>query len=141
MQTFLIPGSSLAVAGVLSDFGALSLEEAGLQIRGCIDAIDDLDKHETLLEHAIGLAGLRFNDEQAESMFGRKISVLEKYSVTLQGVIRRAEARLLLEFAKQIFGTPTPQIIEKVDEATSETLLTWSMRLRMAQSWSELITD
>ena len=28
LQTFLIPGSSLAVAGVLSDFGPLSLEEA-----------------------------------------------------------------------------------------------------------------
>ena len=74
-------------------------------------------------------------------MFGRKISVLEKYSVTLQGVIRRAEARLLLESAKQIFGTPTPQIIEKVDDATSEKLLAWTIRLRTAQSWSELITD
>ncbi len=67
--------------------------------------------------------------------------MLEKYSVTLQGVIRRAEARLLLESAKQIFGTPTPQIIEKVDEATSEKLLTWNMRLRTAQSWTELIAD
>ena len=74
-------------------------------------------------------------------MFGRKISVLEKYSVTLQGVIRRAEARLLLESAKQIFGMPPPQIIEKVDEATSEKLLAWNMRLRTAQSWTELIAD
>ena len=141
LDRFLIPGSSLAVAGVLSDFGALSLEEAGVEIRTCIDALSDLDERERLLEHAISLAGLRFNDEQAESMFGRKISVLEKYSVTLQGVIRRAEARLLLASAGQIFGTPPPQIIEKVDEATSEKLLAWTIRLRTAQSWSDLITD
>jgi predicted transposase YdaD len=141
LQTFLIPGSSLAVAGVLADFGSLSLEDAGVEIRRCIDALSDLRERDKLLEHAISLAGLRFNDEQAESMFGRKISVLEKYSVTLQGVIRRAEARLLLASAGQIFGTPPPQIIEKVDEATSEKLLAWTIRLRTAQSWSELITD
>jgi hypothetical protein len=84
---------------------------------------------------------MRFNRSQAESIFGRNVSVLEKYSVTLQYFIRRAEARLLLESAKQIFGTPTPQIIEKVDEATSEKLLAWTIRLRTAQSWNELITD
>ena len=84
---------------------------------------------------------MRFNNEQAESIFGRNVSVLEKYSVTLQYFIRRAEARLLLESAKQIFGTPTPQIIEKVDEATSDMLLAWTIRLRTAQSWAELVTD
>ena len=141
LQTFLIPGSSLAVAGVLSDFGALSLEEAGLQIRGCIDAVSDFDEREELLEHAISLAGLRFNDEQAESMFGRKISVLEKYSVTLQGVIRRAEARLLLSSAGQIFGVPPQQVVDKVNGATSEMLLQWNTKLRTAQSWTELIAD
>jgi predicted transposase YdaD len=141
LDRFLIPGSSFAVAGVLSDFGALSLEEAGVEIRTCIDALSDLDERERLLEHAISLAGLRFNDEQAESMFGRKISVLEKYSVTLQGVIRRAEARLLLSSAGQIFGTPPQQVVDKVNEATSEMLLHWNTRLRTAQSWNELITD
>jgi hypothetical protein len=141
LQTFLIPGSSLAVAGVLADFGALSLEEAGVEIRSCIDAVSDLDERERLLEHAISLAGLRFNDEQAESIFGRKLSVLEKYSVTLQGVIRRAEARLLLSSAGQIFGTPPQQVVDKVNEATSDMLLNWTTRLRTAQSWSELITD
>jgi hypothetical protein len=138
---FLIPGSSLAVAGVLADFGALSLEEAGVEIRSCIDAVSDLDERERLLEHAISLAGLRFNDEQAESMFGRKISVLEKYSVTLQGVIRRAEARLLLATAEPVFGDPPQHILEKVNEANSEKLLDWSRRLRTAQSWTELIAD
>ena len=141
LQTFLIPGSSLAVAGVLSDFGALSLEEAGGEIRRCIDSVSDFDEREKLLEHAISLAGLRFNDEQAESMFGRKISVLEKYSVTLQGVIRRAEARLLLSSAGQIFGAPPQQVVDKVNEATSEMLLNWTTRLRTAQSWTELIAD
>ena len=141
LQTFLIPGSSLAVAGVLSDFGDLSLEEAGLQIRRCIDGISDLEERERLLEHAIGLAGLRFNDDQAESIFGRNVSVLEKYSVTLQGVIRRAEARLLLSSAGQIFGAPPQQVIDKVNEATSERLLHWNTKLRTAQSWTELIAD
>jgi hypothetical protein len=84
---------------------------------------------------------MRFNRSQAELIFGGNVSMLEKYSVTLQYFIRRAEARLLVESGKQIFGAPTPQIIEKVDEATSEKLLAWTIRLRTAQSWSELITD
>jgi hypothetical protein len=67
--------------------------------------------------------------------------VLEKYSVTLQGVIRRAEARLLLSSAGQIFGVPPQDVIDKVNAATSEKLLIWSTRLRAAQSWSELIAD
>jgi hypothetical protein len=90
-------------------------------------------------------SGLRFNDDQAESIFGRNVSVLEKYSVTLQYFIREGEERgqrnLLLASARQLFGTPTQQIIEKVNEATSEKLLTWTVRLRTAQSWNELITD
>jgi hypothetical protein len=117
------------------------LKDAGVEIRRCIDALSDHSERDKLLEHAISLAGLRFNDEQAESMFGRKISVLEKYSVTLQGVIRRAEARLLLASAGQIFGTPSQQVVDKVNEATSEKLLHWNTRLRTARSWSELITD
>ena len=71
--------------------------------------------------------------------------MLEKYSVTMQYFIREGEARgqrnLLLASARQVFGTPTPQIIEKVDEATSEKLLAWTIRLRTAQSWTELIAD
>ena len=112
-----------------------------MEIRRCIDAVSDFDEREKLLEHAISLAGLRFNDEQAESMFGRKISVLEKYSVTLQGVIRRAEARLLLSSAGQIFGVPPQQVVDKVNGATSEMLLQWNTKLRTAQSWTELIAD
>ena len=84
---------------------------------------------------------MRFNDGKAESIFGRNVSVLEKYSVTLQGVIRRAEARLLLATAEPVFGNPPQHILEKVNEANSEKLLDWSRRLRTAQSWSELITD
>jgi len=141
LERFLIPGSSLAVAGVLADFGKRSLEEAGTEIRRCIGEVSDPDQREDLLYHFVVLAGMRFNRSQAESIFGGNVSMLEKYSVTLQYFIRRAEARLLLESAKQIFGTPTPQIIQKVDEATSEKLLAWNTRLRTAQSWSELITD
>ena len=141
LERFLIPGSSLAVAGVLADFGERTLEEAGAEILRCIDLESRSEDRENLLNHAIALAGMRFNPIQAETLFGRKLTVLEKYSTTVQYFIRRGEARLLLESAKQIFGTPAPQIIEKVDEATSEKLLAWTIRLRTAQSWSELITD
>jgi predicted transposase YdaD len=142
---FLIPGSSLAVAGVLADFGERTLEEAGAEIRRCIDEVSDPDGREDMLYHLVVLAGMRFNRNQAESIFGRNVSVLEKYSVTLQYFIREGEERgqrnLLLASARQLFGTPTQQIIEKVNEATSEKLLTWTVRLRTAQSWNELITD
>jgi hypothetical protein len=141
LERFLIPGSSLAVAGVLADFGERSLEEAGAEILRCIDLESRSEDCENLLNHAVALAGMRFNRSQAETLFGRKLTVLEKYSTTVQYFIRRGEARLLLESAKQIFGTPTPQIIEKLDGATSEKLLAWNKRLRTAQSWSELITD
>jgi hypothetical protein len=141
LERFLIPGSSLAVAGVLADFGERSLEDAGAEILRCIDLESRSEDRENLINHAVALAGMRFNRSQAETLFGRKLTVLEKYSTTVQYFIRRGEARLLLESAKQIFGTPEPQIIEKVDEATSEKLLAWNKRLRTAQSWSELITD
>ena len=84
---------------------------------------------------------MRFNRSQAETIIGRNVPVLEKYSVTLQGVIRRAEARLLLESAKQIFGMPPQQTVDKVNGATSEMLLHWNTKLRTAQSWTELIAD
>ena len=145
LQTFLIPGSSLAVAGVLADFDALSLEEAGLQIRRCIDAHTDLEIKERLLYHLVVLAGMRFNESQAETIIGRKVSMLEKYSVTLQYFIRTGEERgqrnLLLASAGQIFGAPPQQVVDKVNEATSEMLLHWNTKLRTAQSWTELIAD
>jgi len=141
LNKFLIPGSSLAVAGVLADFGERTLEEAGAEIRRCIDEVSDPEGREDMLYHLVVLAGIRFNRSQAESMFGRKISVLEKYSVTLQGVIRRAEARFLLATAGPVFGDPPQHILDNVNEANSEKLLDWSRRLRTAQSWNELITD
>jgi len=145
LQTFLIPGSSLCVAGVLSDFGALNLEEAGLEIRRCIDAISDLEERERMIFHLSVLAGMRFNESQAEILIGRKVTMLEKYSVTLQYFIRTGEERgqrnLLLASAGQIFGTPPQQVVDKINEATSERLLHWTTRLRTAQSWNELIAD
>ena len=86
-------------------------------------------------------SAMRFNRSQAESIFGRNVSVLEKYSVTLQYFIRRAEARLLLATAESVFGDPPQHILEKVNEANSEKLLDWSRRLRTAQSWTDLIAD
>jgi hypothetical protein len=141
LERFLIPSSSLAVAGVLADFGELSLEEAGAEIRRCIDEVSDHGRREDMRYHLVVLAGMRFNRTQAESIFGRDVSVLEKYSVTLQYFIRRAEARLLLATAEPVFGDPPQHILEKVNEANSEKLLDWSRRLRTAQSWTELIAD
>ena len=71
--------------------------------------------------------------------------MLEKYSVTMQYFIREGEARgqrnLLLASAGNIFGTPPQQVVDKINEATSEMLLNWTTRLRTAQSWTELIAD
>jgi predicted transposase YdaD len=145
LDRFLIPGSSLAVAGVLADFGERTLEEAGAEIRRCIDEVSDPGRREDMLYHLVVLAGMRFNRSQAESIFGRNVSVLEKYSVTLQYFIREGEERgqrnLLLASVGPVFGAPPQDVIDKVNAATSEKLLIWSTRLRTAQSWSELITD
>jgi predicted transposase YdaD len=145
LDRFLIPGSSLAVAGVLADFGERTLEEAGAEIRMCIDEVSDPERREDMLYHLVVLAGMRFNRSQAESIFGRDVSVLEKYSVTLQYFIREGEERgqrnLLLASVGPVFGAPPQDVIDKVNAATSEKLLVWSTRLRTAQSWTELIAD
>jgi hypothetical protein len=90
---------------------------------------------------AYNLAGLRFNDSQADIMFGREISVLEKYSSTVQATLRRGEARLLLTSAEQIFGAPSQEILDKVRNAKSKKLVEWNLRIGKAQSWTELVTD
>jgi hypothetical protein len=90
---------------------------------------------------AYNLAGLRFNDTQADIMFGKEISVLEKYSSTVQATLRRGEARLLLTSAEQIFGAPSQEILDKVRKAKSKKLVEWNVRIRTAQSWAELVTD
>jgi hypothetical protein len=74
-------------------------------------------------------------------MFGREISVLEKYSSTVQATLRRGEARLLLTSAEQIFGAPSQEILDKVRNAKSKKLVEWTVRIRTAQSWAELVTD
>jgi hypothetical protein len=84
---------------------------------------------------------MRFNRSQAETIIGRDVSVLEKYSSTVQYFIRCGEIRMFLASAGQFFGTPPQQVVDKVNEATSEMLLNWATRLRTAQSWTELIAD
>ena len=74
-------------------------------------------------------------------MFGREISVLEKYSSTVQATLRRGEARLLLTSAEQIFGAPSQEILDKVRNAKSKKLVEWNLRIGKAQSWAELVTD
>jgi hypothetical protein len=141
VKTLLLPGSSVAVAGVLSDYGTLTADEIALRIATCINVISDIDTRAMLFTIAYNLAGLRFNDSQADIMFGREISVLEKYSSTVQATLRRGEARLLLTSAEQIFGAPSQEILDKVRNAKSKKLVEWTVRIRTAQSWAELVTD
>jgi hypothetical protein len=141
VNTLLLPGSSVAVAGVLSDYGTLTADEIALRIATCINVISDIDTRAMLFTIAYNLAGLRFNDSQADIMFGREISVLEKYSSTVQATLRRGEARLLLTSAEQIFGAPSQEILDKVRNAKSKKLVEWNLRIGKAQSWTELVTD
>ena len=141
VSTFLVSGSSVAVAAGLADHGTLSLESVASEITACINAISDIEMRAMLFTIAYNLAGLRFNDSQADIMFGREISVLEKYSTTVQATLRRGEVRLLLTSAEQIFGAPSQEIVDKIKQAKSKKLVEWAIRLRTAQSWSELITD
>ena len=74
-------------------------------------------------------------------MFGRNLSMLEKYSSTIKATLRRGEARLLLTSAEQIFGAPPQDVVDKVKQAKSKKLVEWNLRIRTAQSWTELVTD
>ena len=140
LETFLISGSSLAAAGVLSDFGNLTAKEVGTLVTACIDSIQDADTRHLVLTIAYNLAGLRFNDGKADIMFGRNLEMLERSSV-IQAAIRRGEARLLLETAGELFGAPSQDVVDKVKQAKSKKLVEWAVRLRTAQSWAELVTD
>jgi hypothetical protein len=141
ISTLLQPGSSLAVAGVLADYESFTAEEVGLRVAACIDSISDIDTRTVLYMNAYNLAGLRFNDGKADIMFGRNISMLEKYSSTIKATLRRGEARLLLTSAEQIFGAPSQEILDKVRSAKSKKLVEWNVRIRTAQSWTDLIAD
>ena len=66
--------------------------------------------------------------------------MLERSSV-IQAAIRRGEARLLLTSAEQIFGAPSQEILDKVRSAKSKKLVEWAVRMRTAQSWTELVSD
>lgn len=140
LETFLIQGSSLAAAGVLSDFGGLTAREVGTRITSCIESIPDIDQRHLVLAIAYNLAGLRFNDGKADIMFERNLEMLERSS-TIQAAMRRGQASLLLSSAEQIFGTPPQEVLDKVRNAKSKKLVEWAVRMRTAQSWSELITE
>ena len=140
LETFLIPGSSLAAAGVLSDFGNLPAKDVGTLVTACIESIQDADTRHLVLTIAYNLAGLRFNDGKADIMFERNLEVLERSS-TIQAAIRRGEARLLLTSAEQVFGAPSQDILDKVRNAKSKKLVEWNLRIGKVQSWAELVTD
>ena len=55
--------------------------------------------------------------------------------------MRRGEAQLLLTSAEQIFGAPSQEVLDKVRSAKSKQLVAWNIRMRTAQSWTELIAD
>jgi hypothetical protein len=140
LEMFLVPGSSLAAAGVLADYGGLTFEAVGARITECINQIVDIDTREMVLGIAYSLAGMRFNDGKADIMFERNLEMLERSS-TIKAAIRRGEARLLLETAGELFGAPSQDVVDKVKQAKSKKLVEWAVRLRTAQSWAELVMD
>ena len=53
--------------------------------------------------------------------------------------MRRGEATLLLRLIELRFGAADQDVIRRIHEADSETLLHWSDRILTAQSLSELL--
>ncbi len=88
LASLLISGSSVAAAGVLADIGDLSLPDVGTAIMRCIQSIPNRENQQEILGHAYTLAGMRFNPEQADSIFERQSSMLEQSS-TVQHLLRR----------------------------------------------------
>jgi hypothetical protein len=74
----LIPGSSVAAAGVLADFGDLSYRDVGMAITQCITVIPDEQTRLEILGHAYTLAGMRFNPKKADTIFERQLNMLEQ---------------------------------------------------------------
>ena len=75
--------------------------------------------------------------------FGRQIGIeLGREQGLEQGReegIRRGEATLLLRLIELRFGAADQDVIRRIHEADSETLLHWSDRILTAQSLSELL--
>jgi predicted transposase YdaD len=57
----------------------------------------------------------------------------------LEQGIRRGEATLLLRLIELRFGAADQDVIQRIHEADSETLLRWSDRILTAQSLSDLL--
>ena len=168
LDVLLIPGSSLAAVGVLTDFGDRSFQAVGTAITQCILAISDDATRLEILGHAYTLAGMRFNPETAESIFERQMTMLEQSS-TVQHLLRRGRNEGLalgrqegreegreeglslgilagarkhfIETATLFFGPIPETSAMRVNTAQETDISRWTSRLRTATSWDELLKD
>jgi predicted transposase YdaD len=154
LEMLLIPGSSVAAAGVLADFGEYSLQAAGMAITQCILDNPNSDAQLEILGHAYTLAGMRFNRDTADSIFERQMTMLEQSS-TVQHLLHRGrkegreEGHLLgmlagarkhfIETSTLFFGPVPEHCSLRVNTAQEADITRWTSRLRTAASWDELL--
>jgi len=148
----LIPGSSVAAAGVLADFGDLSYRDVGMAITQCITVIPDEQTRLEILGHAYTLAGMRFNPKKADTIFERQLNMLEQSS-TVQHLLRRGRTeglalgilagarKTFIETATLFFGSVPVDCAMRVNTAQEADISRWTSRLRNASSWDELLLD
>jgi hypothetical protein len=168
LAVLLIPGSSVAAAGVLADFGDLSYRDVGMAITQCITVIPDEQTRLEILGHAYTLAGMRFNPKKADTIFERQLTMLEQSS-TVQHLLRRGrmegreegreegheqgleegialglvsgERKQFMQTAKLFFGPVPSSANLLVNTAQEADISRWTSRLRTAMSWDDLLGD
>jgi predicted transposase YdaD len=152
LAVLLIPGSSVAAAGVLADFGDLSYRDVGMAITQCITVIPDEQTRLEILGHAYTLAGMRFNPKKADTIFERQLTMLEQSS-TVQHLLRRGRNEGLalgilagarkhfIETATLFFGPVPEDCAMRVNTAQEADISRWTSRLRNASSWEQLLGD
>jgi hypothetical protein len=152
LALLLVPGSSVAAAGVLADFGDLSYRDVGMAITQCITVIPDEQTRLEILGHAYTLAGMRFNPKKADTIFERQLTMLEQSS-TVQHLLRRGRNEGLalgilagarkhfIETATLFFGPVPEDCAMRVNTAQEADISRWTSRLRNASSWEQLLGD
>ena len=160
LAVLLIPGSSVAAAGVLADFGDLSYRDVGMAITQCITVIPDEQTRLEILGHAYTLAGMRFNPKKADTIFERQLTMLEQSS-TVQHLLRRGRnegreegreeglalgilagaRKTFIETATLFFGPVPEDCAMRVNTAQEADISRWTSRLRNASSWEQLLGD
>jgi len=156
LALLLVPGSSVAAAGVLAEFGDLSYRDVGMAITQCITVIPDEQTRSEILGHAYTLAGMRCNPKKADTIFEKQLNMLEQSS-TVQHLLRRGRTegreeglalgilagarKHFIETATLFFGSVPEDCTMRVNTAQEADISRWTSRLRNASSWDELLVD